>query len=113
MGDADGPVCRGPHVAGRHPGPVERPAVPAGGPAHRPRAGDRTDRLIVRSPAMPAPDLILDPSTLDLTRVIADREAIRRVNPHRGHMEHLTAVVHMDTTAHVIAGYKDVRPDEF
>jgi 3-hydroxyacyl-[acyl-carrier-protein] dehydratase len=50
---------------------------------------------------------------LDLTRVIADREAIRRVNPHRGHMEHLTAVVHMDTTAHVIAGYKDVRPDEF
>ncbi len=58
-------------------------------------------------------ELILDPSTLDLNRVIADSEAIRRANPHRGHMEHLTAVVYMDTTAHIIAGYKDVRPDEF
>lgn len=62
---------------------------------------------------MPAPDLILDPKTLDLTRVIADREAIRRANPHRGHMEHLTAVVYMDAKEHVIAGYKDCRPDEF
>jgi 3-hydroxyacyl-[acyl-carrier-protein] dehydratase len=62
---------------------------------------------------MPAPQLILDPAAVDLTRVIADREAIRRVNPHRGHMEHLTAVVYMDTTSHVIAGYKDVRADEF
>jgi 3-hydroxyacyl-[acyl-carrier-protein] dehydratase len=62
---------------------------------------------------MPVPDLILDPATLDLTRVVADREAIRRVNPHRGQMEHLTAVVHMDTREHVIAGYKDVRADEF
>ena len=37
------------------------------------------------------PPLILDPETLDLSRVIADQEAIRRANPHRGHMEHLTA----------------------
>ena len=62
---------------------------------------------------MPAPTPILDPAALDLTRVIADREAIRRVNPHRGHMEHLTAIVYMDTAEHVIAGYKDVRRDEF
>jgi 3-hydroxyacyl-[acyl-carrier-protein] dehydratase len=62
---------------------------------------------------MPAPPLILDPTTLDLNRVIADAEAIRRVNPHRGHMEHLTAVVLMDADNQVIAGYKDVRPDEF
>jgi 3-hydroxyacyl-[acyl-carrier-protein] dehydratase len=59
------------------------------------------------------PPLILDPASLDLEKVIADREAIRRANPHRGHMEHLTAVVYMDTTNQVIAGYKDVRPDEF
>jgi 3-hydroxyacyl-[acyl-carrier-protein] dehydratase len=59
------------------------------------------------------PPLILDPTTLDLHRVIADNEAIRRANPHRGHMEHLTAVVYMDTVNHVIAGYKDVRHDEF
>ena len=62
---------------------------------------------------MPAPPLILDPATLDLSRVIADPEAIRRVNPHRGHMEMLSAIVHMDTANHVIAGYKDVRADEF
>jgi len=62
---------------------------------------------------MPVPDRILDPATLDLTRVIADAAAIRRANPHRGHMEHLTAVVYMDTKEHVIAGYKDVRADEF
>ena len=62
---------------------------------------------------MPAPTPFLDPATLDLTRAIADPEAIRRVNPHRGHMEHLSAVVYMDTNEHVIAGYKDVRPDEF
>jgi 3-hydroxyacyl-[acyl-carrier-protein] dehydratase len=57
--------------------------------------------------------LILDPATLNLNGVIADQEAIRKTNPHRGHMEHLTAVVHMDPANHVIAGYKDVRPDEF
>src|SRR5262245_19134689 len=62
---------------------------------------------------MPAPTPILDPAALDLSHVIADREAIRRANPHRGHMEHLTAVVYMDSVNHVIAGYKDVRADEF
>lgn len=61
---------------------------------------------------MPKPPL-LDPATLDLTRVIADREAVRKALPHRGHMEHLTAVVHMDTETQTIAGYKDVRADEF
>lgn len=59
------------------------------------------------------PPLILDPKTLDLNKVIADREAIRRFNPHRGHMEHLTAVVFMDPVAKIIAGFKDVRADEF
>ena len=62
---------------------------------------------------MPAPPFILDPAKTDLSRVIADQEAIRRVNPHRGHMQMLTAIVYMDTTNHVIAGYKDVGADEF
>lgn len=61
---------------------------------------------------MPKP-LILDPAALDLNNVVADLQAIRQTNPHRGHMEHLTAVVYMDPTNHVIAGYKDVRADEF
>jgi 3-hydroxyacyl-[acyl-carrier-protein] dehydratase len=56
---------------------------------------------------------ILDPATLDLNHVVADSEAIRKANPHRGHMEHLNAVVYMDTANHILAGYKDVRADEF
>ncbi len=59
------------------------------------------------------PPLILDPAALDLSRVIAGRDEIRKALPHRGHMEHLTAVVHMNTADQTIAGYKDVRADEF
>jgi 3-hydroxyacyl-[acyl-carrier-protein] dehydratase len=50
---------------------------------------------------------------LDLERIIADQEAIRRVNPQRFEMEQLTAIVHLDTERHVIAGYKDIGQDEF
>ena len=59
------------------------------------------------------PPLILDPSALDLTQVVADQEAIRRVNPQRYEMEQLTAIVLLDREQEVVAGYKDVRPDEF
>jgi 3-hydroxyacyl-[acyl-carrier-protein] dehydratase len=59
------------------------------------------------------PPLILDPSTLDLDRVVADAEAIRRVNPQRHELEQLTAIVLMDRAQEVIVGYKDVGPDEF
>ncbi|MEZ6140038.1 MAG: 3-hydroxyacyl-ACP dehydratase FabZ family protein [Zavarzinella sp.] len=44
---------------------------------------------------------------------IATREEIRKFLPHRDHMEHLTAVVHLDTTNHILVGYKDVLEDEF
>ncbi len=59
------------------------------------------------------PQLHFDPSALDLANVVADREAIRAVNPQRYEMEQLTAIVHVDTTQELLAGYKDVRPDEF
>lgn len=59
------------------------------------------------------PPLLMDPTQLDVTRVVADQEAIRKLNPQRFEMEHLTAVVLMDTSQHLLAGYKDVRPDEF
>jgi 3-hydroxyacyl-[acyl-carrier-protein] dehydratase len=59
------------------------------------------------------PELNYDPSRLDLTRVVADQEAIRGVLPQRYDMLQLTAVVHVDTEREIIAGYKDVRPDEF
>jgi 3-hydroxyacyl-[acyl-carrier-protein] dehydratase len=59
------------------------------------------------------PELNFDPSRLDLTRVVADQEAIRGALPQRFEMLQLTAVVHVDTEREIIAGYKDVRPDEF
>jgi 3-hydroxyacyl-[acyl-carrier-protein] dehydratase len=59
------------------------------------------------------PELHFNPANLDLTRVLADQDAIRRVNPQRYEMEMLTAVVHIDRALHLIAGYKDVRHGEF
>ncbi len=59
------------------------------------------------------PELNFDPSRLDLGHVVADEEAIRAVLPQRFEMEQLTAIVYVDTERQIIAGYKDVRPDEF
>jgi len=59
------------------------------------------------------PEQHLDPGKLDLRQVIADQKAIRRVNPQRLPMEQLTAIVYIDREQHVVAGYKDVGPDEF
>jgi len=59
------------------------------------------------------PPAIIKPSDIDLTRVVADADAIRAVNPQRFEMEALTAIVLCDPVTKTIAGYKDVRPDEF
>ncbi len=59
------------------------------------------------------PELHIDPSQLDLSRVLAGRNEIERVNPQRFEMEQLTAIVHMDTEQNLIAGYKEVTEDEF
>jgi 3-hydroxyacyl-[acyl-carrier-protein] dehydratase len=57
--------------------------------------------------------LILDFSAYDLDTVLADIEEIRRYNPQRHEMEHLTAIVYDDPEAGICVGYKDVTPDEF
>jgi len=59
------------------------------------------------------PVVHLDPASVDLNHIVADQEAIRRVNPQRFEMEHLTAIVHVDPEKQLAVGYKDVRPDEF
>jgi 3-hydroxyacyl-[acyl-carrier-protein] dehydratase len=59
------------------------------------------------------PDLGVDLSSLDFSQPVADNTAIRAVNPHRYEMEMLDGVVLIDTTRHLIVGYKDVRLDEF
>jgi 3-hydroxyacyl-[acyl-carrier-protein] dehydratase len=59
------------------------------------------------------PEAILDVSQVDLSRVVADREQIRRHNPQRFEMEQLDAIVLLDQERQIAVGYKDVRPDEF
>ena len=59
------------------------------------------------------PELHLDLASVDFTRPLADREAIRRVNPQRFDMEQLDGIVHLDGANKLIVGYKDVRHDEF
>lgn len=55
----------------------------------------------------------LDLATLDLSRVLADEAAIATVLPHRHEMALLTAVVHLDPAAQVVAAYLDLKPDAF
>src|SRR5262249_3613077 len=87
--------------------------VPAFDEGRRTRDEGRTTKdQGPRTTPMP-PEYHLDPARLDVGRVLADQDAIRRVNPQRFDMEQLTAIIYMDREEHVIAGYKDVRPDEF
>ncbi len=59
------------------------------------------------------PVALVDPLTIDTSRVLVDREGIRQGNPQRFEMEQLTAILTIDTEQHLIIGYKDVESDEF
>ena len=59
------------------------------------------------------PEAMFDIKKVDCSKVVVDIEGIRKVNPQRYEMEHLTAVVHIDPVEHLAIGYKDVRHDEF
>lgn len=59
------------------------------------------------------PPAHFNPTQMDLNRVLADRETIRKFNPQRFEMEQLDAIVLLDPQQQLIAGYKDARPDEF
>src|SRR3954471_9682995 len=63
-------------------------------------------------PGMP-PVALVDPATIDTSRVLVDREGIRRGNSQRFEMEQLTAIVAIDQEHHLIIGYKDIAADEF
>jgi 3-hydroxyacyl-[acyl-carrier-protein] dehydratase len=56
---------------------------------------------------------IIDLDTLDLDRVVADQDEIRKYNPQRFEMEQINAVVLEDTERAICVGYKDVRSNEF
>jgi 3-hydroxyacyl-[acyl-carrier-protein] dehydratase len=59
------------------------------------------------------PEPLIDLDSIDFSKLIADKEAIRRVNPQRFEMEHLDGIVYFDATNKVFVGYKDVGADEF
>lgn len=61
---------------------------------------------------MPPPALI-DSVNFDTSKVQVDLEGIRRSNPQRFEMEHLSAIVLIDERQQLIVGYKDVGHHEF
>ncbi|MEX2213201.1 MAG: hypothetical protein WD768_03675, partial [Phycisphaeraceae bacterium] len=61
---------------------------------------------------MPRP-LFVDIATVDMNNVMYGVDAIEAVNPQRGHMRMLDAVVMVNETERTFVAYKDVRHDEF
>lgn len=59
------------------------------------------------------PQPILDLSTLDQTKVIATKEQIYQVNPHRFEFQQLDGILLNDHQNGLVAGFRDLRPDEF
>jgi 3-hydroxyacyl-[acyl-carrier-protein] dehydratase len=59
------------------------------------------------------PPAIVDPSALDFSRLLADREEIMRVNPHRHEFMLLDGVVFCDLDKLLFAGFHDVHEDAF
>lgn len=61
---------------------------------------------------MPAP-WIVDPATLDLSRVEFDRSAVEERIPQRHEMAFLDRVHFLDRERGLAVGSRDIRPDEF
>lgn len=61
---------------------------------------------------MPA-KLFLDYEFLTSQPVIHGMDKIRSINPQRYEMEHLSAIVYYNEEEGLVAGYKDVKDDEF
>ncbi|MGE3819858.1 MAG: 3-hydroxyacyl-ACP dehydratase FabZ family protein [Isosphaeraceae bacterium] len=59
------------------------------------------------------PAALVDPLTIDTSRVLVDREGIRQFNPERHEMEQLTAIIGFEPDQNLVIGYKDLGPDEF
>ncbi|MFH1747005.1 MAG: 3-hydroxyacyl-ACP dehydratase FabZ family protein [Planctomycetota bacterium] len=59
------------------------------------------------------PQAILDPATLDFSKLVAGHEQILRVNPQRHEFALLDAIVLIDHERQIYAGYHDIRPNEW
>lgn len=60
-----------------------------------------------------APPAIIDIKAIDFTKVVANKEAIRKVLPQRFEMEQLDAIVVSDKEQGLVIGFKDVGAGEF
>lgn len=60
-----------------------------------------------------APTLLFDIAGIDLDRVLYDVEEIDRINPHRGAMRMVDAIVHTSEDETQWLAYKDILGDEF
>lgn len=59
------------------------------------------------------PALLFDLSTIDLTRVVIDKDGILAQNPQRYEFEQLDAIVHQDLDNQVVVGLRDIKADEW
>ncbi len=59
------------------------------------------------------PKPLVDLDEIDLTKVEAGPEEIRRYNAQRYEMEQLDGIIELNVERHYVVGYKDVRDDEF
>ena len=59
------------------------------------------------------PKPLVDLHSIDLSKVVAGPDVIRRYNAHRFEMEHLNGIIYQDLQEGVVVGFKDVRSDEF
>ncbi len=59
------------------------------------------------------PQPFIDLDRLDFDHMLADREGICKINPHRFEFAQLDGIIKLDYEAGVIAGYRDVKADEF
>ena len=59
------------------------------------------------------PKPLFDISAIDCTKLIVDREAIAKVNPHRFEFRQLDGIVRIDRQAGEIVGLRQLREDEF
>jgi 3-hydroxyacyl-[acyl-carrier-protein] dehydratase len=58
-------------------------------------------------------ELLFDLSGIDLNKVVADIDTIRKYNPQRFDMEQITAIVYEDAVHNRCIGYKDITTSEF
>ena len=59
------------------------------------------------------PEPLFDLSLADVNNVIMTQDEIYQVNPHRYEFQQLNGLLYLDRSSGSIAGYRDVRKDEF